>query len=672
METFYITTPIYYANSLPHLGHLYTTTVSDIVKRYKKQRGMYTFFLTGTDEHGINIQRAAAENGRTPQEQVDFVAGELKKMFADFGLSTENGGYDIFMRTTNSFHHEAVQNLWKQISANKTPKGSSTIYKDFYKAWFCAACADFKTETEFEVVEGSEVPSCLIHEKYLERVEEESYFFRLSDYDEILLETITQNENLIRPESRKNEIISFIRDGLRDLSISRERKNVSWGVPVPNDENHVMYVWIDALSNYVTAIGYGNKKQSHIGFEKYWKSAHHFIGKDILRFHTVYWFSFLLAAGIDLPKTVYGHGMWLDGEGRKMGKTLGNVIEPKILYEHFQIDALRYFLLREMVFGKDGRFSYENLIERTNADLSNGLGNLSSRTLSMISKYLGGIVPDGRIREENFIYAKRAGVNPDEQEFASILELARDEFLRKFDDFDFSSALKVLWKVVSKIDKMITESAPWKLVKDKSQQETLKAVLYRSSETLRWICVMLYPVMPKNTQKIYSQIGLKEDISKINPSDLVWGELEAGNKIGNSSPVFPKLNANKIMKAIEEQNKTKVEKELDLIEIDDFIKVDLRAGTVLEAEKIIKSKKLLKLKVDLGEEKTRQILAGIAEHYEPENLINKKVVVVANLKPRKMMGIESQGMVCAASIGEIGKPILATFDEDVPNGSKLK
>lgn len=672
METFYITTPIYYANSLPHLGHLYTTTVSDIVNRYKKQRGMDTFFLTGTDEHGINIQRAAAENGRAPQEQVDFVAGELKKMFADFGLSTENGGYDIFMRTTKSFHYEAVQNLWKQISANTTPKGNSTIYKDFYKAWFCAACADFKTETEFEIIEGSEVPKCLIHEKYLERVEEESYFFRLSDYDEILLETITQNKNLIRPDSRKNEIISFVKAGLQDLSISRERKNVSWGVPVPNDENHVMYVWIDALSNYITAIGYGNKKQSHIGFNKYWKNVHHFIGKDILRFHTVYWFSFLLAAGIDLPKTVYGHGMWLDGEGRKMGKTLGNVIEPKILQEHFQIDALRYFLLREMVFGKDGRFSYENFIERTNADLSNGLGNLSSRTLSMISKYLGGVVPDGRIREENFIYAKRVGVNPDEQEFASILELARDEFLRKFDDFDFSSALEVLWKVISKIDKMITESAPWKLVKDKNQQETLKAVLYRSLETLRWVCVMLYPVMPKATQEIYSQIGLKVDISKINPSDLVWGELGAGNKIGNSNPVFPKLNANKIMKAIEKQNKTKVEKELNLIEIDDFIKVDLRAGTVLEAEKIIKSKKLLKLKVDLGEENPRQILAGIAEHYEPEDLINKKVVVVANLKPRRMMGIESQGMVCAASIGENSKPILATFDEDVPNGAKLK
>jgi len=401
MKSFYITTPIYYANSLPHLGHLYTTTVSDVVQRFKKQQGFDTFFLTGTDEHGINIQRAAEVNKRTPQEQVDFVAEELKKMFADFGLDTESSGYDIFMRTTNDFHYEAVQNFWRQIAANKTPKGNSTIYKDFYKAWFCAACAEFKTETEYEIANGEKIPHCLIHEKPLDRVEEESYFFRLSDYEEILLKRIEENENLIRPESRKNEIVAFIRSGLRDLSVSREKKNVSWGISAPDDENHVMYVWIDALSNYITAIGYGNETQTHIGFEKYWQNAHHFIGKDILRFHTVYWFSFLLAAGLDLPKTVYGHGMWLDANGRKMGKTLKNVIEPEILHKHFQTDALRYFLLREMVFGQDGKFSYENLIERANADLAKGLGNLSSRTLSMIDKYRDGLVPDGTVQEEN-------------------------------------------------------------------------------------------------------------------------------------------------------------------------------------------------------------------------------------------------------------------------------
>ncbi len=670
MTTFYITTPIYYANSLPHLGHLYTTTVSDVVNRYKRQRGFDSYFLTGTDEHGINIQRAAKDNKRTPQEQVDFVAGELQKMFADFGLNTENGGYDIFMRTTNRFHHESVQKFWKQMAENETPKGNSCIYKDFYKAWFCAACAEFKTETEYEMRLDEEIPRCLIHEKPLDRVEEESYFFRLSDYEQILLEKIKKSPNLIRPEARKNEIISFIKGGLQDLSISREKKSVSWGVPVPGDENHVMYVWVDALSNYVTALGWGTENPEK--FDKYWQSAHHFIGKDILRFHTVYWFSFLLAAGIDLPKTVYGHGMWLDGDGRKMGKTLGNVIEPNVLHQHFQTDSLRYFLLREMVFGQDGKFSYENLIERANADLAKGLGNLSSRTLSMIDKYRDSIVPDGSIHDTNFLYAKRIGISPDEQELVSVLELARDDFLRKFDDFDFSTALETIWKVISRIDKMITESAPWKLIKDENQQESLNAVLYRSLETLRWLCVLLHPVMPESTREIYSQIGLSEDISRIDPAHLKWGELKKGEEIGEANPVFPRLEAEKIMTAIEEASKDEEVGETNFIEFDDFVKVDLRVGEVLEAENIEKSDKLLKLKVDLGEENPRQILAGMAKYYTPEEMVGKKIVVVANLKPRKMMGLESQGMVCAASVGAEDKPVIATFLEDVPNGARLK
>ena len=670
MNTFYITTPIYYANSLPHLGHLYTTTVSDVVNRYKRQRGFDTYFLTGTDEHGINIQRAAEENKRTPQQQVDFVAGELKKMFADFGLDTAGGGYDIFMRTTNDFHHKAVQKFWEQMASNKTPKGKSCVFKDFYKAWFCAACAEFKTETDFEIRDGEEIPRCLVHEKPLDRVEEESYFFRLSDYDEILLEKISQNPNLIQPESRKNEVVSFIKSGLQDLSISREKKAVSWGVPVPGDENHVMYVWVDALSNYITALGFGSENEER--FNKYWPNAHHFIGKDILRFHTVYWFSFLIAAGIELPKTVYGHGMWLDADGRKMGKTLGNVIEPKVLHEHFQTDALRYFLLREMIFGKDGKFSYETMLERTNADLAKGLGNLSSRTLTMIDKYREGVIPDGTIHDKNFINAKRVGISPDEQELAAVLELARDGFIRHFDDFEFSSALETLWQVISRIDKMITETAPWKLIKDEAQQETLNAVLYRALETMRWLCVLLHPVMPESTQEIYSQMGLSEDLSKLDPADLKWGELNAGAKIGEAKPVFPRLEASKIMAEIEEKSKQGEEKEEEFIEFDDFVKVELRVGEVLECEPVPKSEKLLKCKVDLGEENPRQILAGMAQYYSPEEMVGKKIVVVANLKPRKMMGMESQGMICAASVGEEDKPVLATFLEDVPNGARLK
>ena len=513
-----------------------------------------------------------------------------------------------------------------------------------------------------------------------------------------MLEKIAKNPKLIQPESRKNEIISFIGGGLQDLSISREKNSVAWGLPVPGDENHVMYVWIDALSNYITAIGYGNKQQKHIGFEKYWENVTHFVGKDILRFHTVYWFSFLMAAGLDLPKTVFAHGMWLDGNGRKMGKTLGNVIEPEILHEHFQTDALRYFLLREMTFGQDGKFSYENLIERANADLASGLGNLSSRTLSMIKKYCGGKIPDGTVREQNFIYAKRAGIAGDDQELASVLELARDEFLRKFDDYEFSSALETLWNVIARIDKMISDAKPWELIKDDNQAETLNAVLYRATETLRWLCVLLAPVMPESMREIYSQIGLEGEVSSIDPAELKWGELKAGMEIGETKGVFPRLDKIKIMNEINEKQEENIEQKLvekgvevenhgeakkeetpeaeekDFITIDDFLKVELIVGEIKVAERIPKADNLLRFEIDLGEDEPRQILAGLAEYYEPEMLVGRKVVVVANLKPRKMRGLESQGMICAASLesGEGEKPALATFIENVDIGARLK
>lgn len=686
MKTFYITTPIYYANSLPHLGHLYTTIVADVVARYKRQRGFDTYFLTGTDEHGINIQRAAEKNKRTPKEQVDFISGELKRMFHDFGLDTENGGYDIFMRTTEPFHYEAVTNLWLKISKNKTPKGNSCVYKGFYEGWFCAPCAAFKSEEEYFSQEGSDVPLCKIHERPLDKVAEESYFFRLSDYDETLLEIIAENPERLRPEARRNEVVAFIKRGLQDLSISREKTSVSWGIPVPGDENHVMYVWLDALSNYITALGYANAERAGIGFEKYWQNAMHLVGKDILRFHTIYWWSFLLAAGIELPKLVYAHGMWLDADGRKMGKTLGNVIEIDALHKYFQADAIRYFFLREMVFGQDGKFSYENLIDRANADLASGLGNLASRTFTMISKYRDGAIPGGKIREENYLFAKRAGINADEQELVSVLGHARDEFLRRFDNFEFSLALEAIWNVIARIDKMISDAKPWELIKDENQSETLNAVLYRATETLRWLCVLLYPVMPEAAKNIYSQLGLSENIAAIDPENLTWGELEPGTKIGETKGVFPRIDKTKIMNEIKTDAETRgrgdaetpaadasnVSDEDNFISIEDFIKVELRVGEILEAERIPKSDKLLRFMVDLGEENPRQILAGIAEYYEPESLIGKKIVVVANLKPRKLRGLESSGMVCAASVGEEGKPVLATFDEDVPNGTRLK
>ena len=688
MKTFYITTPIYYANSLPHLGHLYTTIVADVITRYKRQRGFDTFFLTGTDEHGINIQRAAEKNNRTPKEQADFISGELKRMFRDFGLDTASGGYDIFMRTTEPFHYEGVQTLWKTIAANQTPKGNSPIYKGFYEGWFCAPCAEFKTEDEYFVVEGSDIPLCKIHERPLDKVSEESYFFRLSDYDETLLEIIEKDPSRIRPEARRNEVVAFIKRGLEDLSISREKTSVSWGIPVPSDENHVMYVWLDALSNYITALGYGNNERS--GFDKYWP-AMHLVGKDILRQHTIYWWSFLMAAGVELPRTVFAHGMWLDADGRKMGKTLGNVIEVDVLHKFFQVDAIRYFLLREMVFGQDGRFGYENLIDRANADLASGLGNLLSRTLSMIAKYRDCRVPSGKIAEENYIHARRAGVDPDGQDIVSVVEHARDEFLRRFDNLEFSQGLETLWTVIARIDKMISDAKPWELVKDERQAETLNAVLYRATETLRWLAVLTAPVMPDASKKIYAQLGLGEGVSKIDPADLKWGDLPSETRIGESVGIFPRIDKGKVMSEIKEEStgeqpgseppsragatepaEAGTQNEDDFITIDDFLKVELRVGEIKVAERIPKADKLLRFEIDLGEEKPRQILAGLAEYYEPEKLIGRKVVVVANLKPRKMRGLESQGMICAASLGDGDIPAIATFVEDVAIGARLK
>ncbi|MFL6466860.1 MAG: methionine--tRNA ligase, partial [Pyrinomonadaceae bacterium] len=584
-----------------------------------------------------------------------------------------------------------------------TPKGNENIYTGFYDGWFCAPCADYKNEDDYSIPEGSDVPNCLIHERPLDKVAEESYFFRLSDYDQFLLETIESDPNLVCPEARKNEVLSFVRRGLRDLSISRLRTSVAWGVPVPDDEDHVMYVWLDALSNYITALGYGNDRTDAAGMEKYWPGVH-LVGKDILRFHTVYWFSFLKAIGLPLPAQVFAHGMWLDVEGKKMGKTKGNVIEVDVLHEHFQIDAVRYFVLREMVFGQDGKFGYENLIDRANSDLASGLGNLASRTFSMITKYRDGKIPNGKIAEENYLHARRAGIDPDGQDIVSFVEHARDEFIRRFDNFEFSQALETVWTVIARIDKMISDAKPWELVKDDKQSETLNAVLYRAAETLRWLSVLLYPVMPEASKNIYGQMGLSENVDKLDPANLKWGELASGTTIGETVGVFPRIDKSKVMSEIkndtsgdagqqfEALNKsvpgdmakaftaaseglraeTRSESQDGFITIDDFLKVELRVGEIKVAERVPNADKLLRFEVDLGEEKHRQILAGLAEWYEPEKLIGRKVVVVANLKPRKMRGLESEGMICAASLTEDDTPAIATFLEDVEVGARLK
>jgi methionyl-tRNA synthetase len=687
MNTFYVTTPIYYANSLPHLGHLYTMIVADTISRAKRQRGVDTYFLTGTDEHGINIERAAQKAGRTPKEQSDYVVSYFKKMTSEFALDTAHGGYDIFMRTTEPFHYEGVSELWRRISKAKTPKGRDAIYKGHYEGWFCAPCAEYKTEDEYQKPKNEgDPPTCLIHDTPLDRVSEESYFFRLSDFDEALLSVFDSRPDFVRPDYRRNEVISFVRGGLQDLSVSRLKTSVSWGVPVPGDPAHTMYVWFDALTNYITAIGFGNEeRQKAVGFEKFWPALH-LVGKDILRFHAVYWPAFLLAAGIELPRAIVAHGMWLDPNGRKMSKTLGNIIELDVLHKHFSNDTIRYFCLREMVFGQDGRFGYEGLIDRANSDLASGWGNLSSRTLTMIARYCDSRIPSGLIPEDKLLLAKRTGVDTDETTVAGFIEHARDQFVQHFDNLAFSKALEAAWSVVARVDKMITDAKPWDLAKDENQKQTLGAVLYRAAESLRWLSVMLYPVLPEASRAIWKQLGLDGSPAQVDPTQLKWGELKEGATIGEVQPVFPRIDKAKIMSEINSDSPEPTAPSAPVvhaiqadavgvtsfIEIDDFAKVDLRVGQVLSAERVPKADKLLLMKIDVGEEQPRQILAGIAQYYEPEKLIGRKVVIVANLKPRKLRGFESQGMVVAASYGEEGRPVIATFTEDVPNGTRLK
>ena len=556
MKTFYVTTPIFYANTLPHLGHLYVMIVADTIARHKRQQGIDTFFLTGSDEHGINIERAAQRAERTPKEQVDYVVSYFKKMTSEFALDTKHGGYDIFMRTSDPFHYEGVSEFWRRAAKNLTPKGNSALYKGHYEGWFCAACAAYKTEDEYAKPKAAgEPPTCLIHDTALDRISEESYFFRLSDYADALLEVYESQPNFVRPESRNNEVVSFVRGGLQDLAVSRLRTAVSWGIPVPDDPAHTMYVWFEALINYVTAIGFGNQEREQVaGFEKYWPALH-FVGKDILRFHAVYWPAFLMAAGVALPRGIVAHGMWVDPNGRKMSKTLGNTVELDVLNRHFPIDAIRYFCLREMVFGQDGKFSYETLIDRTNSDLASGLGNLSSRTLTMISRYCNSIVPSSVISEEKLLLAKRAGVDTDDAAISGFIEHARNQFLHQFEALAFSRSLEIAWSIVARIDKMISDAKPWELAKDENQKQTLNAVLYRAAESLRWLCVMLYPIMPTATSEIWSQLGLAESGSpaETDPAELKWGELSAAKAIGEVKPLFPRIDKVKTMAEINEQ-----------------------------------------------------------------------------------------------------------------------
>jgi len=751
MKTFYVTTPIYYANSLPHMGHLYTTVVADCLRRHYRQRGLETCFLTGTDEHGVNIARSAARAGRTPQEHVDYVVAEGRKFFAAFGLGPERGGYDVWMRTSAPFHHEGAQEFWRRVAAGRTPKGRENIYKGFYEGWFCAACGTFKTEGEMtQPAREGDAPLCLTHEAPLDRVSEESYFFRLSDYDEALLRLYEERPDFVLPESRRNEVASFARGGLQDVSISRVKTSVPWGIEVPEDPSHTIYIWFDALINYITALGYGSPaRREELGEDrlaKFWPGVH-LIGKDILRQHAVLWPAMLMAAGVELPRQVVSHGMWLDPQGRKVSKTLGNMIDIELARRHTSADVVRYVLLREGSFWQDGRLGYEIIFDRANSDLASGLGNLVSRTLTMIRKYFGGAVPADEVPDARRLAAKRAGVDSDAAALAGTLELARDQFARAVEAYELNRALEAVWSLIARVDKFISEAKPWELAKSDEQRETLGAVLYRSAETLRWLACLLYPFIPESAEAVWRQLGQAGEVGRMNPLELRWGGLAAGTEIGEVSPLFPRIDKAKVMAEIRKETSEQMAQQeeegkatatgqgsgahatqgsgahatqaavpgsetaaattperppergatearpatpseaagktgagatagaeglADFITIEDFVKVEMRVGEILTAERIPKSDKLLRFTVDLGEASPRQILAGIAEHYEPEKLIGRKVAVVSNLKPRKLRGFESQGMVLAASVGEEGRPVLATFAEDVPNGARLK
>jgi methionyl-tRNA synthetase len=683
---FYLTTPIYYVNARPHLGHTYTTVVADTIARYKRMRGYDVVLLTGTDEHGQKVERAAKVARVTPQAYADRISGEYRRLWSELGLRI-----DRFVRTTDDAHEHAVRRLLEQARDN------GFVYKGHYEGEYCV----FDEMYVDEPLPGNLCPEC---HRPTERVREENYYFKLSAFQERLMELYEQQPDFIQPEARRNEVMAFVRGGLRDLSVSRT--SVKWGIPWPGDDKHVFYVWYDALTSYMTGVGYGDDE---LQWEHYWPADLHLIGKEILRFHAVYWPAFLLAAGEPLPKKIFAHGWWLFQE-EKMSKSRGNMQHPQPAARVLGTDALRYFLLRDMVFGQDGNYTRDTLLTRYNSDLANGLGNLASRTLTMIEKYFGGEIPE-RSRE---IGSPLKSVCAAENQFV----------LEAYESYGFSSALQHVWQIISLVDNYITNEKPWKLAEIPAERKRLASVLYDAAEALRFIVVLVHPVIPQSTQTIWRQLGLPGAIESQRLDELAWGGLMPGKKIGEFAPVFPRVDhkeAFERMEAMEqkmnEQTNQAGKQESAAAEqkpggatqasssgaptggaptagtpstsaigtgatqatpatpvkigMDDFTKVEMRVGVVQSAEKVAGADKLLKVMVDIGAE-VRQVVAGIAEAYKPEDLVGRRVLVVANLSPRKLRGVESNGMILAASVGPEGKPVLCTFAEEVPAGTRLK
>jgi len=663
---YYLTTPIYYTNGLPHIGHTYSTIVCDTIRRYKRMRGYDVVLTTGTDEHGVNVERSAKKAGIPESEFVAKMAAQWKALWDELGVQG-----DEFIRTTDLKHAHTVQWLFKLCREN------GFVYPGHYTGQYC-----IYDNAYVDVKPGENCPDC---GRPTETVTEDNFYFKLSAFQKPLLDFYSKNPNFIQPEARRNEVLSFVEGGLRDLSITRT--SIRWGIPVPGEEPHVFYVWFDALTAYLSAVGGPQYEKSG-----YWPADLHLVGKEIIRFHAVYWPAFLMAAGLPIPKQIWAHG-WLLMDSAKMSKSLGNVVRPRPIVHVLGMDALRYYLLRETVFGQDGNFSYDALVQRYNSDLANGLGNLASRTLTMVERYFGGKVPAHAPRASGLREEALRGITAD----------TIKDVLRYYEEFGFFWVLERIWGLVGELDSYITETKPWTLADDPStpgKKESLANILATVAAALRMITILAYPVIPNASEKLWSALGESEKIENVRIDQLEWAFLKPGTRLNKIDSLFPRIEKTEAIERMEAMEKEAQNAPspatatpaaapattgaaaapataaalavAEKIGIEDFAKVEMRVGQIKTAERIVGADKLLKLTVDIGTE-IRQICAGIAQFYEPEKLIGRKVAVVVNLAPRKLRGVESNGMIVAASVGPEGRPVLAGFpDEDVEVGARLK